>query len=160
MPEMSKLKHGVKTETLHGSAVALKDGGVLLLGAAGSGKSSLAIHLIDHYGGRLIADDRIRLTVEGTKLKAAPPDNLAGLLELRGLGIVAMPHQAALIDMAVELVARAEVPRLAELNVFTHEKISVPLIRLHGHDMASGAIVARAVAHLSKGGFATDGIYR
>ena len=80
-------------ESFHASAVKLHPGGVLLLGASGSGKSSLAVHLIDHYGGQLIADDRVCLTVNDKRLHAAPPDNLAGLLELRGLGIITMPHQ-------------------------------------------------------------------
>ena len=55
-------------EHLHASAVKLHAGGVLLLGASGSGKSSLALHLIDHYGGQLIADDRVCLTVRGLAL--------------------------------------------------------------------------------------------
>lgn len=156
MPEKSRMT----CEPLHASAVKLSTGGVLLMGRAGSGKSSLAVQLIDHYGGRLIADDRVCLTLEGKKLKAAPPDNLAGLLELRGLGIVTMPYQAAHIDMAVELVARTRVPRLAEVDSFTHQAISLPLIRLHGHDAASPATIARALAHLPQDGFSPDGIYR
>ena len=147
-------------ERLHASAVKLRAGGVLLLGDAGSGKSSLAVRLIDHYGGILIADDRVCLTLEGTKLKAAPPDNLAGLLELRGLGIVKMPYQTAHIHMAVELVARADVPRLAQADNFTHQGVQIPLIRLHGHDAASPAIIARALAHLPQHGFSPDGVYR
>lgn len=147
-------------ERLHASAVELSAGGVLLLGPAGSGKSSLAVHLIDHYGGRLIADDRVFLTLEGTKLKASPPDNLAGLLELRGLGIIAMPHQNAVIDLAVELVARARVPRLAKADNFTHQGVQIPLLRLHGHDAASAAAIVRALALLPITGFSPEGIYR
>ena len=146
-------------ERLHASAVKLQAGGVLLLGASGSGKSSLALHLIDHYDGQLIADDRVCLSVNDSRLHAAPPDNLAGLLELRGLGIITMPHQNAVIDLAVELVARARVPRLAEADSFTHQSTQIPLIRLHGHDAASAATIARALALLPKDGFSPDGIY-
>ena len=109
----------MKAKSIYASAVKLAQGGVLLLGPSGSGKSSLAVHLIDHYGGQLIADDRVCLTVTDTRLHAAPPDNLAGLLELRGLGIITMPHQNAVIDLAVELVARKQVPRLAKADSFT-----------------------------------------
>jgi serine kinase of HPr protein (carbohydrate metabolism regulator) len=153
-------KNQMAGERLHASAVKLHAGGVLLLGASGSGKSSLAVHLIDHYGGQLIADDRVCLTVKDTRLHAAPPDNLAGLLELRGLGIITMPHQNAVIDLAVELVARARVPRLAETDSFTHQSVQIPLIRLHGHDAASPATIARALALLPTDGFSSDGIYR
>jgi serine kinase of HPr protein (carbohydrate metabolism regulator) len=146
--------------TIHASAVKLPAGGVLLLGPAGSGKSSLAIQLIDHYGGHLIADDRVCLSVSGTSLEAAPPAHLAGLLELRGLGIVTMAHQIADINMAVELVARADVPRIAAANFFTHAAINVPLIRLHGHDAASATTIARALALLPQDGFSPDGVYR
>ena len=148
------------TDTLHASAVRLKAGGVLLLGAAGSGKSSLAMHLIDQYGGQLIADDRVELTVSDARLRAAPPENLAGMLELRGLGIVTLAYCAAPLDLAVELVARADVPRLAEPFFFTHQTSKLPCIKLHGHDVASAAIIARALAVLPQNGFSPDGVYR
>ena len=72
---------------------------------------------------------------------------------MRGLGIIAMPHQNAVIDLAVELVARARVPRLAEADSFTHQGVQIPLIRLHGHDAASAATIARALALLPKTDF-------
>lgn len=150
----------VKSTILHASAVKLPAGGVLLLGPSGSGKSSLAMQLIDHYGGQLIADDRVCLSENGASLEAAPPDNLAGLLELRGLGIVTMAYQTADINMAVELVARADVPRMAAADFFTHAKINVPLMRLHGHDAASAATIARALSRLPQDGFSRDGVYR
>ena len=56
-------------DTIHASAVKLPLGGVLLLGSSGSGKSSLALQLIDHYGGQLTADDRVCLTVIGNNRK-------------------------------------------------------------------------------------------
>ena len=150
----------MKAKSIYASAVKLAQGGVLLLGPSGSGKSSLAVLLIDHYGGQLIADDRVCLTVTDTRLHAAPPDNLAGLLELRGLGIITMPHQNAVIDLAVELVARKQVPRLAKADSFTHHGIDIPLIRLHGHDMASAAIIARALSLVPQSGFSPNGVYR
>jgi HPr kinase/phosphorylase len=150
----------VTGQSMHASAVTLAPGGVLILGPSGSGKSSLALHLIDHYGGQLIADDRVCLSADDGRLRAAPPDNLAGLLELRGLGIITLPHKIAAIDLVVELVARAHVPRIAAADLFTHAAISVPLLRLHGHDTASAAIIARAISLLPQGGFSADGVYR
>ena len=146
--------------TLHASAVKLPAGGVLLLGPSGSGKSRLAMQLIDHYDAQLIADDRVCLSVDGTSLRAAPPDNLAGLLELRGLGIVTMPYQPAPINLAIDLVGRADVPRIAQEKGFAHAGVQVPRICLDGHDMASAAIIARAIALLPQAGFSPDGVYR
>ena len=147
-------------DTIHASAVKLPLGGVLLLGSSGSGKSSLALQLIDHYGGQLTADDRVCLTVIGNNLQAAPPDNLAGLIELRGLGIITVPHQNAMIDLAVELVSRKQLPRLAKAESFSHQGINVPLIRLHGHDMTSPGIIARALEFVSESGLSPDSVYR
>ena len=64
------------------------------------------------------------------------------------------------LDLAVELVAHALVPRLAEADSFTHQGVQVPLLRLHGHDAASAAAIVRALALLPMAGFSPEGIYR
>ncbi len=75
---------------IHATAVALGSRAILLMGPPGSGKSDLALRLIDR-GGVLIADDQVMLLREGPRLLASPPDRLAGLVEMRGLGIVRRP---------------------------------------------------------------------
>ncbi len=88
--------------TIHATAVALGGKGVLLLGPPGSGKSDLALRLIDR-GATLIADDRVHIAADGT---LHPPPALAGLIEVRGLGIVQMPHVGGITAaLAVELGA-------------------------------------------------------
>ena len=88
---------------IHGSCVALGGKGVLLLGRSGAGKSDLALRLIDG-GARLVADDRCEIFVRGGKLWACAPRTITGLIEMRGLGIVAMPHtKSAAIAMVVRL---------------------------------------------------------
>lgn len=90
--------------TIHASAVAREGSGVLLLGPSGSGKSDLALRLIDR-GFVLVGDDR--LVLDGDEARPAPA--LAGLLEVRGLGIVRMPHlERARIALTVDLVPRVE----------------------------------------------------
>ncbi len=79
------------TERLHGSAVAIDGMGVLLLGQSGSGKSDLALRLIDR-GAQLVADDIIEAEQEQGALWVSPPPRLAGLIELRGLGIHQISH--------------------------------------------------------------------
>jgi serine kinase of HPr protein (carbohydrate metabolism regulator) len=79
----------VSSETLHASCV-VKDGrAVLISGRSGSGKSDLALRLIDR-GARLVSDDyTVVKRVSGT-LRAAAPANIAGRIEVRGIGIVEM----------------------------------------------------------------------
>jgi hypothetical protein len=87
--------------------------GILILGAPGSGKSDLALRLIDQPGrgtgpetmtARLVADDQVVITRRGARLFAAPPARLAGLIEVRGIGIVAADHAPeAEVTLAVRL---------------------------------------------------------
>jgi len=90
---------------IHGSCVALGAGGVLIRGRAGAGKSLLALVLLDHEpAGRLVADDRVLVTAGPSGLVAAAPPAIAGLLELRGFGILRLPHVSpAPIDLVVDL---------------------------------------------------------
>jgi len=72
---------------LHATCVAVNGHGVLLTGVSGSGKSDLALRLIDR-GAQLVSDDYTDLTVESGSLVARAPATIAGLIEVRGLGII------------------------------------------------------------------------
>lgn len=102
----------IEAETIHATCIAFDDIGVLLRGPSGAGKSDLALRLID-AGAHLVADDRVRLVAGGDTLRAAPPDQLAGLLELRGIGLVRLPNVAAVsIFLVADLVASGAPERL------------------------------------------------
>ena len=93
---------------IHASCVRFGRQGVLLLGKSGAGKSDLALRLIAR-GARLVSDDRCVLCVVNGRLVAQPPPAIAGLLEVRGVGIVKMPHAAgAAIELVADLSARVE----------------------------------------------------
>ena len=79
------------SETLHASSVAIGDRAVLIEGASGAGKSDLALRLIDR-GAVLISDDYTLLSRVGSTLLASAPDTIAGQIEVRGLGIISLPH--------------------------------------------------------------------
>lgn len=102
----------ISSETLHATAVAIGGRAVLLEGASGTGKSDLALRLIDR-GAVLISDDQTLLVRSGDQLVARAPATIAGRMEVRGIGIVDFPHVA---DVPLGLIVRLvdEPPRMPE----------------------------------------------
>ena len=99
---------------VHASCVALEGKGVLLRGAPGAGKSDLALRLIEG-GARLVADDQVALTSRGEALLAAPPSRIAGLLEVRGIGIVTVDFALQCpVYLTVDLVQSDTMERMPE----------------------------------------------
>lgn len=93
---------------VHGSCVAVRGAGLLLLGGSGAGKSDLALRLVDR-GALLVADDQVVLRVSGGRLVASAPPRLAGLIEVRGLGILRLPACAGTpVLLALDLGAPPE----------------------------------------------------
>jgi serine kinase of HPr protein (carbohydrate metabolism regulator) len=99
---------------VHGTGIVLGETGVMVRGPSGSGKSLLALQLLDAWGDRglkafLVADDRLDLEAVGGALFMAAPAAIAGLIELRGRGIVSRPFVArARLDLVVDLVDALE----------------------------------------------------
>jgi len=118
---------------VHATAVAVGLKGVLLLGPSGSGKSDLALRLIDQ-GARLVADDQVVLSRNGARLMANAPPALAGKIEARGIGIVhldgARLWRKMPMAMAVELVEPDRIERLPEPASREFLGVALPLIRL------------------------------
>ena len=115
---------------VHATAVAVNGLAVLLQGPPAAGKSDLALRLIEE-GALLVADDQTELDRAETELRARPPVRLAGLIEVRGIGIVRMPHLGeAPLALVVALVSADEVERLPEPETVTLLGLDLPLIRL------------------------------
>lgn len=115
---------------LHATCIAFDGDGVLLTGASGSGKSDLALRAIE-AGAALIADDRVLLIRADRQLIAQPPPQLAGLIEVRGLGILRWPHLAqAALRLVVALVPPDQVPRLPAEGVSDHLGVVLPRLLL------------------------------
>lgn len=102
---------------------------VLIEGPPGSGKSSLALALVDR-GAELIGDDGVTLEWREGRVWAAPPPNTAGLIEVRNVGIVSLPTRQAPVALVLRLDAAA--PRHVEaadrLDLLGQV---VPLLALH-----------------------------
>ncbi|GAB4173049.1 MAG: HPr kinase/phosphorylase [Thalassobaculales bacterium] len=111
----------------HASCVAYRRRGVLLRGPSGAGKSSLALALVER-GWVLVGDDQVRLEARGGRLFASPPATLAGRIELRGAGILALPYLAEAPVLLVLDLAEGE--RLPEPERAWLAGIGLPLYRL------------------------------
>ncbi len=119
----------------HATCVAIGAHGVLIEGPSGSGKSDLALRLIDR-GALLVADDYTQVTREGDAVRAVAPLRIAGRIEVRGVGIVDMPFaQASLVRLIVALGEAG--PRLPEGLTREVEGVVLPLLMLDGREATS-----------------------
>jgi RNase adaptor protein for sRNA GlmZ degradation len=129
--------------TIHATAVALGDRGLLLLGPSGAGKSDLALRLVA-AGWRLVADDRVVLAVQAGQLLASAPAPLVGLLEVRGVGIVPQATAPAPMLLALDL---AMVPdRLPEPELREFAGVSLPVLGFDPFGASAPERAARALA--------------
>jgi len=122
---------------IHASCVARGEAGVLLLGPPGSGKSDLVLRLLQ-CGFSLVADDRVQIE----RGIARAPFGLAGMLELRGLGIVSLPYVGqARLALVVDLAGVA--PRVPVPT--RDERLGLPLIAVDPRTAAAPARIALAL---------------
>ena len=107
---MSEVGSGprLSAETVHASTVALDGRAVLITGLSGSGKSDLALRLLER-GFTLVSDDQTMVKRDGNRLVASAPPAIAGKLEVRGLGIVDMEHvEQVPVALLVELTGEIQ----------------------------------------------------
>jgi RNase adaptor protein for sRNA GlmZ degradation len=112
-------------DTIHATAVALGDAGVLLMGPSGAGKSDLALRLVA-AGWRLVADDRVVLARDGDSVLASAPALRAGRLEVRGVGIVAQPTAPARLALVLDLGRPPQ--RLPDAAAITLAGVELPCL--------------------------------
>lgn len=143
------------TERLHATCIAIDGKAALLLGPSGSGKSDLGLRLIHSrllVAGRpvtahLVADDQVVLEAQPGRLIARPPASLAGLCEVRGLGILRLPHRAeADVTLAIKLTSPQDIERLPDrkqhFQVLQHR---LPLVHLAPFEASAPLKVALAL---------------
>lgn len=137
---------------VHGTAIALGGEGVLLRGPSGAGKSDFALRLIDQ-GARLVADDQTELRREGDDIIMSAPATIAGQMEVRGLGIISLPHGAAPLRLVVDLMPSAEIERMPEPRHVSLLDCAVPVIALAPFEASAPAKLRLALRSLGQGAF-------
>jgi serine kinase of HPr protein (carbohydrate metabolism regulator) len=113
-------------ELVHATCIAIAGRGVLIAGKSGAGKSDLALRLIDR-GATLVSDDYTLVEPKDDALVAHAPERIAGSIEVRGIGLLAVPHLAsAPIALLIDLDEAAD-----RMPVVQHHTIAgLPLPRL------------------------------
>jgi len=139
------------TQPIHATAVARFGPagwrGVLLRGPSGSGKSDLALRLID-AGWRLIGDDYVHVWASGGALYAAAPDRIAGRIEARGLGVLEAPARpVARIVLAADCVQAAP-ERLPEPAFETLAGLRLPRLGIDVRPASATRTLALAIDRL------------
>jgi serine kinase of HPr protein (carbohydrate metabolism regulator) len=134
----------LSAETIHASTVAVDGRAVVISGPSASGKSDLALRLLDR-GFTLVSDDQTVIKREGDRLVASAPPTIAGKLEIRGIGIVEME---TVTNMPVALLVdlTSEIQRLPDENC---ERpllgVRIPLITIDAMTASAPSKVALAL---------------
>jgi len=132
-------------ERVHCTCVDIDGTGVLLSGPSGSGKSDLALRLID-AGGRLVADDYTEVEIRDGQLTGRAPEAIKGMLEVRGIGVVRREFIAETrIGVMVELAPGGPIERLPDPQTTEVLGISLPLFRIDPFEVSALSKVRLAV---------------
>lgn len=135
----------LSSETLHASCVVLGGRAVLISGRSGSGKSDLSLRLIDR-GAVLVSDDYTIVRRVGGRLVASAPPNIAGKLEVRGVGLLSLPTETdAPVCLLIDLDRPVE--RLPQLDeTISVAGVKLPVIGLNGLEASAPVKVEMALA--------------
>jgi serine kinase of HPr protein (carbohydrate metabolism regulator) len=142
-------------ENHHGTAICIGERAVLIRGAPGAGKSDLALRCLGMAPSalvmapaQLVADDQVLLSREGQRLRATAPDAIRGKLEVRGLGIVTIPHAAsAYLELIADLADPGTIERMPDPPPTAEVMgLTLPLLRLAPFEAAAPIKLLLALA--------------
>ena len=137
----------LSSESIHASTVAMEGRAVLITGRSGSGKSDLALRLLDR-GFTLVSDDQTLVRRDGERLIASAPPTIAGKLEIRGLGIMEMDHSgdvpvALLVELAGDMQRLPDDGRERQIL-----GVALPLVTIDAMAASAASKVAIALDRL------------
>ena len=143
---------------LHATCVAIGGHGVLIMGPPGSGKSDLALRLIDGAGcgigtelltAKLVSDDQTMVMRRGDRLIGSAPEAIAGKLEIRGLGIVELQYQAeSELSLAVTLTPEIERMPVAAEQACDIYGVRLSAVCIEPESPSAPARIRAALGHL------------
>ena len=131
------------SETVHATTVAIGGRAVLIFGRSGTGKSDLALRLIDR-GATLVSDDYTIVTAADGTLVTSPPATIAGKMELRGVGIIDLPHDSG-VPSSLTVDLDQDPDRLPEPGTRDVAGVAIPVITLHGLEPSAPIKVEKAL---------------
>lgn len=124
----------------HASCVEFEGKGIVIFGPSGSGKSDLALRLID-AGGKLVSDDYVEIVSDGDILYAHPAPNIAGMIEVRGVGLIKLAYKkSSILVLALDLVSVEKIDRLPTPKMFNENGVEIPL---YAFDAFSASAIAK-----------------
>jgi len=135
------------SETVHASTIAIDGRAVVITGPSGSGKSDLALRLLDR-GFTLVSDDQTIVTRQGDQVIATAPPSIVGKLEVRGIGIIEM-ETVTDVPIAIMIELTSEIQRLPD-DDHVRELLGVrlPLVSVDAKTASAPAKVALALDRL------------
>jgi serine kinase of HPr protein (carbohydrate metabolism regulator) len=137
----------LSSETVHATCVALDGRAVLITGPSGSGKSDLALRLLDR-GFTLVSDDQTIVRREKERLIASAPPQISGKLEIRGIGIVEVETQQD-VPLALLVELTSDIQRLPDDS---RERpilgVNLPLVSIDAMTASAAAKVSVALERL------------
>ena len=125
-------------QNIHATTVDFNGHGLLILGKSGSGKSDLALRLICEKGAVLVADDRTDLQIFENTLFASCAENLSGLLEVRGVGLIRLnTKEKTPVKLVIQLSKPEEIERMPSASFFKYENLKLPLLKLNAFEISA-----------------------
>ncbi len=135
---------------IHATLISYEHNGILFIGKSGTGKSDLALRMIMQNNALLVSDDYVNLDVINNCLYGSAPQEIAGKLEVRGIGIIPFNNKnSEKITLCVELLEKREdVERLPEAEYCDFLGVSVPKIKLYAFDCSTSCKIIAKISSI------------